>query len=81
MELHVKRFNGKVDTTIEVSDTIGFDKKTFDGWYIQLSDIGEDGILRKWWHHYAHDYNSKQLAKFDIKDCRVITKADFLDIK
>ena len=71
-----------IDENIIVSDEIGFDMETFDGWYIELTDIDEEGILKRYWHHSCHD-REVVLNGWDdiiIDDCRVITKANFLEI-
>ena len=71
----VPRF--KIDEIIEVSDIKGFDKETFNGWYIEEPI---DDVVSEYFHHSCDWYNADQLEEFDSDKCRIITKFNSLEI-
>lgn len=68
----------KFEEDIILSDEIGFDKNTYDGWYVSDEDLNKDGIYTKYWHHYCSDYKRGDLNEFDVTKCRKIIECSFL---
>ncbi len=67
-----------IDEIIEVSDTAGFDKSSFYGWYIEEPINGE---VHNYFHHSNTYYNNDMLDEFDETKCRIITEFKALKIK
>ena len=68
----------KFDEEIILSDEIGFDKNTYQGWYVDVDDLNKDGVYTRRWYYDKSWREVKDMKDVDITKCRKIIQSSWV---